>query len=51
MFVRNLIENKMTRQLDENKSVNEKPLPVHENIRGKKYYQQQSLNFNNDESN
>ena len=51
MFVRNLIENKMTRQLDENKSVREKPLPVHENIRGKKYYEQQSLNFNNDESN
>jgi transposase len=61
MFVRNIIENKMTRQLNQDTLFNKKSLPTHENIRGKAYYNQTMnnqtsnnqtiLNFNNNESN
>jgi len=46
-FILNLIRNKMTGQPDESQA-NDKPLPDHNNIRGKSYYeQQQTINFNN----
>jgi transposase len=41
-FVQNLIKNKMTAH--ENR-LPDKPLPEHENIRGKEYYEQLSINF------
>ncbi len=41
-FIKNLIQNKMTDQKDEQV---EKELPEHKNIRGKQYYQQQTLKF------
>ncbi len=41
-FVLNIINNKMT---DEPEATPEKPLPVHENIRGREYYKQATFNF------
>lgn len=41
-FLLNIIKNKMTDQQDPQP---EKPLPDHENIRGKSYYEQQTLKF------
>ena len=41
-FLLNIISNKMTDQLDPQA---EKPLPDHDNIRGKSYYKQQTLKF------
>lgn len=44
-FLRNIIENKMTGQLEDSLPEN-KPLPKHNNIRGKLYYgQQQTIKF------
>lgn len=50
-FVKKVIENKMTKQTDADLSIQQKVLPAHENIRGKAYYIQTILNFNNNESN
>ncbi len=50
-FVKNVIENKMTKQTDQDLSTNIKPLPTHKNVRGKEYYVQTILNFENNESN
>jgi len=49
-FVKKMIENNMTKQTEEDLAVNQKPLPLHENIRGREYYVQTILNFNNNES-
>lgn len=51
MFVRNILENKMTKLADNIEPISKKDLPTHANIRGKKYYEQQTINFNNNESN
>jgi hypothetical protein len=51
MFVKKVIENKMTKQTDNDLLAGQKPLPTHENIRGKEYYTQTILNFYNNESN
>jgi len=50
-FVRNILENKITKQEYKNESNTKKTLPIHENIRGKEYYEQQTINFNNNGSN
>ncbi len=43
-FVMNVLENKMTEvQTD----IPDQPLPKHDNLRGKEYYQQLELNYNN----
>ena len=41
-FVRNVIENKIAHQPQ---AIIEKPLPAHENIRGREYYKQITINF------
>ena len=51
MFVKKVIENKMTKQTDNDILAGQKALPSHENIRGREYYVQTILNFNNNESN
>jgi len=44
-FIKNILENKMT---DEQTELPDKPLPKHDNLRGKDYYQKQlELKFNN----
>lgn len=45
LFVRNLLENKMT-ELSE-LTIPDKPLPSHGNLRGKNHYQQLELNYKN----
>lgn len=42
-FVMNVLENKMT---EVGTAISDKPLPKHENLRGKAYYQQLELNYN-----
>ena len=42
-FVLKIIENNMTMQITTPET--EKPLPVHDNIRGKEYYRQTTINF------
>ena len=42
-FLLNIITNKMTDQLDD--AIIDKKLPDHENIRGKSYYEQQTIKF------
>jgi transposase len=42
-FIKNILQNKMT---SESKPTQSQPLPVHQNIRGKEYYIQTSLNMN-----
>lgn len=47
-FIKNILENRMVEQ---EPSHPDKPLPRHDNIRGKEHYQRQlTLNFNNNES-
>lgn len=50
-FIKKVIENNMTKQTDEDLLASKKALPAHENIRGKEYYTQATLNFDNNESN
>jgi len=50
-FVKKVIANKMINQTDNDLLITQKALPVHKNIRGKEYYTQTILNFNNNESN
>ena len=42
-FVMNVLENKMTEAQD---TISEKPLPKHNNLRGKEHYKQLELNYN-----
>ena len=48
LFVKNILENNMTEQEEQ---IGDKPLPSHQNVRGKQHYQQLELNYNTDESN
>jgi hypothetical protein len=41
-FILNILENKMTGQTE---TKQEKPLPNHENLRGREYYQQTTISF------
>jgi hypothetical protein len=43
-FIKNILENKMTGEPVVAKPT--QPLPSHQNIRGKEYYTQSSINFN-----
>jgi hypothetical protein len=47
-FIRNVIENKIAHQPQ---ATIEKPLPIHENIRGKEYYKQITINYLNYDAN
>jgi hypothetical protein len=47
-FVMNVLENKMT---EAQTTISEKPLPNHNNLRGKEHYQQLELNYKTNESN
>lgn len=47
-FVKNCIENKVVYQTEKTEN---KPLPAHQNIRGKEYFTQQEINFNHQNKN
>ncbi|WKN29747.1 IS21 family transposase [Porifericola rhodea] len=47
-FVMNVLENKM---IEVQSTISEKPLPKHNNLRGKEHYQQLELNYKTNESN